>query len=567
MWAKKLADPSDKKNEGSYALEELLTKLDSTKVFNFLDELGRQSPANDHYFIARYNCIKAREIRVHNIPEPESSALYKDSIKKQVTRLLEQAMDLAFIEDDNYLEAYVSSIYADAMNAFHLTEKAVMYMMYSAELYEKVHMFGLYRNYIVLGEMLWRVREYEKSIHYTKIAIPLLYTAENGHYKYRDLYVMMCNNTIGLSFHRMGQYDSAMLYYEKGLQMAPGIEDKKFGSAWQNIISGNIAQVNFAQGKFNKALPVFLAVYQYSNKEKYYDEAANSLQWAAKTNLVLGNKAEALKQIRKSFQLLLTTQLAANYRQNAYQTASDIFKSLGENDSALYYSIKYNSLHDSLEKIIYLSSVDISQLRLNNERNKYNIQHLERRKNDQIEKRNEIIIGVLLLSCLILLGINRQRQKSKYMRELDHSEKIRIEGEMEAAKEQLKMFTNNMVDKIGLIERLESQLKNKDQTQEEQELITGLANQTILTDDDWIKFKIIFEKIHPGFFNKITTRFDNITQAEQRMAALTLLHFTTKQEAAMLGISPNSVIKSKQRLRQRFGLENAQEIEAFVASL
>ena len=59
----------------------------------------------------------------------------------------------------------------------------------------------------------------------------------------------------------------------------------------------------------------------------------------------------------------------------------------------------------------------------------------------------------------------------------------------------------------------------------------------------------------------------DVTLAEQRMAALTRLHLTTKQMAAVLGISPNSVIKAKQRLRQRFNLETDLDVEAFLDTL
>jgi DNA-binding CsgD family transcriptional regulator len=43
----------------------------------------------------------------------------------------------------------------------------------------------------------------------------------------------------------------------------------------------------------------------------------------------------------------------------------------------------------------------------------------------------------------------------------------------------------------------------------------------------------------------------DITPAEQRMAAFSRLHLNTKQMASMLGISPDSVYKIKQRLRKR----------------
>jgi DNA-binding CsgD family transcriptional regulator len=360
----------------------------------------------------------------------------------------------------------------------------------------------------------------------------------------------------------MGKYDSAFEYYNKGLALADKIKER----TWRGIISGNMAQIYFVQGKYNIALPLFEGDYKTSMEKQVYDNAANSLQWAAKTNLALGNKTLAIQQVRESF-LLLQRLPSANFLQNAYLTASEIFKAIGKNDSAYYYSGKYNVLHDSLERVIYLSSVSISQLRLNNEKNRYNIQNLQQEKNAQLRQRNFIIVGILLLCIITLLLINRQWQKFKFKSEMDHREKLRMEEEMESAKAQLKLFTKSIIEKTNLIEKLEKQVQNNIMTQQEEELIEELSHQTILTEEDWLNFKTLFGKIYPQFFEKLIKQVNNITQAEQRMAALTTLHLTTKQMAAVLGISPNSVIKAKQRLRQRFNLETYQQVEEFVDSL
>jgi len=165
------------------------------------------------------------------------------------------------------------------------------------------------------------------------------------------------------------------------------------------------------------------------------------------------------------------------------------------------------------------------------------------------------------------LLINRQLQKTKVRAQLEQQEKRRIEEEMESAREQLEMFTKSIIEKTNLIEKLESQMENKLKTQEQQQLIEELSRQSILTEENWLNFKVLFEKLHAGFFEKINKHVNNITQAEQRMAALTLLHLTTKQIAAVLGISPNSVIKAKQRMRQRFNLQSDEEVESFIVSL
>src|SRR6202040_3100822 len=100
----------------------------------------------------------------------------------------------------------------------------------------------------------------------------------------RSTYTIFCTNTMALAFHRMGQYDSAFAYYRQGLDEA----EKKNNDAWKGIFSGNMAQIYFAQEKYTTALPLFELDYKTSNGLGYYDNAANSLQWTARTNLALG---------------------------------------------------------------------------------------------------------------------------------------------------------------------------------------------------------------------------------------------------------------------------------------
>jgi DNA-binding CsgD family transcriptional regulator len=59
----------------------------------------------------------------------------------------------------------------------------------------------------------------------------------------------------------------------------------------------------------------------------------------------------------------------------------------------------------------------------------------------------------------------------------------------------------------------------------------------------------------------------DITVAEQRMAALTRLHLSTKQMASMLGISPDSVYKIRQRLRKWLQLDDEVTTETYLTKI
>ena len=565
-WAKKLADPSDKKNEVVIKLNSLLIQFDSASAFNFLTQLRKQPGANGNYFLARYYCVQVSVQLYFNHLSPVSASFKKEQIKLEIKKLLSKAMQIAYETNDDYLTAMVSGKYGNYMYVLEETDLAVMYMMYSAELYDKINLAAPFGNYVILGEMLWRVREYEKSIKYSEKAINVLNTSNS---EFKDSYTMTCNNTIALAYHRMGQYDSAFVYYRKALE----VENKINNLPWKGIISGNMAQIYFAQENYTAALPLFDLDYNISKEKKIYDNAANSLQWAAKTNLALGDRVIALKQVREAFGLLQKWP-SSNYQQNAYNTASEIFKSMGNNDSAYYYAGKYTKLHDSLERTIYQSSISISKLRLNEEKNRYGIGKLQREKEEMVQQRNFIIAGILFLAVIALLLINRQRIKVKYQQELTRQENLRIQQEnlriqqeMESATVQLKMFTENIIEKTNLVEKLEQQLNIKTMSKEEQQLISQLSQQTILTEENWDKFKFLFEKIFPLFFQRLKNAATDITVAEQRMAALTRLQLTTRQMASMLGISVDSVHKTRQRLRKRFNLGADAYLEEYIAGI
>jgi DNA-binding CsgD family transcriptional regulator len=131
----------------------------------------------------------------------------------------------------------------------------------------------------------------------------------------------------------------------------------------------------------------------------------------------------------------------------------------------------------------------------------------------------------------------------------------------------MQMFTFNIIEKTNLIEKLEQQMQDNNSFAGQQETIAILSNLTILTEQDWNQFKELFEKMYPMFFQRLKAISPDITVAEQRMAALTRLQLTTRQMASMQGISPDSVHKTRQRLRQRLGLSNETNLEEYFASI
>jgi hypothetical protein len=538
-----------------------LQKVDSLQAFQFLDKLAEEGRSKGDHFKAIYNCVKARIIYYKCYYEFYQNRPTSDNlnlVRQQLMELYSSAIDLAYRSEDDLLVAYVSYAYGSVIILFGEIGISVMYAKNGIDLFEKVSYPIGPELYQFLAELLYRVREYAESIYYGKKAV----AAWRNSPKEFKPFTVSSMNTVALGYHRQQVYDSALIFYNQALELAKQIKD----TVWTGIVSGNIGQIFYAQGKYDTAYALLKGDYNASKAKGYFDNAGNSLQWAARTNLALGNKAMALAEVREAFQLLKKWP-DANYLRNAYYTSTRIFREMGNYDSAFYYNNLWSGINDSLEKVVATSSLAITKAKLNDETSRYNIQNLNKEKRSQLLYRNIIIGSIIILSLFALLVVNRQRLKEKIKKEKAEQEKLRMEHEIVSAKDQMRMFTENIIEKTSLIEKLESQAKGKEAGSEQQSIISELSQQTILTEEDWNKFKTLFEKIYPGFFIKLKDKFPDITLAEQRMAALTRLRLTTKQIASMLGISVDSVHKSRQRLRQRFQVGTETNLDELVASL
>jgi len=477
-------------------------------------------------------------------------------IKDQLMKLQADALDAAYLTERDLTIGWVSFYSAGRMKHFGEIGWAVMYSKNGVDLFEREGYDVEPTVYAGLSELLYKVREYDESLFYAKKGLTAWIKREQEE-GYEKTYKERANllNTIGNTFYQKRKFDSANIYYGQALQLATQNKD----TILTGKTLGNIGKILYAQNKFDSAYSFFKTDYQSSKGDSIYDEAASASAWAARANLAIGNKGAALSEAREAIRFL---KLWPNgpYLRDTYYTITQVFRAMGNSDSAFYYYDRYNILNDSLEKEIATSSLAISKAKLADETNKYNIQKLNREKKEQVTLRNIIIGAIVLVSLIAILIVNRVRLSTKIRME-------KAEQEVNSARDQLKMFTENIIEKTNLIEKLEMQVKGKESSLEQQAIISELSQQTILTEDDWHKFKSLFEKIYPGFFVKLKEKFPDITLAEQRMAALTRLQLTTKQIGSMLGISVDSVHKSRYRLRQRFNAGTDTNLDELVAKL
>jgi DNA-binding response OmpR family regulator/DNA-binding CsgD family transcriptional regulator len=81
------------------------------------------------------------------------------------------------------------------------------------------------------------------------------------------------------------------------------------------------------------------------------------------------------------------------------------------------------------------------------------------------------------------------------------------------------------------------------------------------------KFDIYFKQIHPDFFNRLITICPSISPAELRLAAFLKLNIGTKEIAAIMFLTIDSVRTARTRLRKKIGLKQDDNLITFLLSI
>jgi tetratricopeptide (TPR) repeat protein len=83
-------------------------------------------------------------------------------------------------------------------------------------------------------------------------------------------------------------------------------------------------------------------------------------------------------------------------------------------------------------------------------------------------------------------------------------------------------------------------------------------------ESDWEGFKMHFEKVHPQFFRRLEETFPRLTPKDTRLCAYLVLDLSAKEIAQIFNISPESVRKQKQRLKEKLDLEQDDDIRSLL---
>ncbi len=464
-----------------------------------------------------------------------------------------------------------------------------------------------YKKSLDISEKLFEKFPYDSSFVYriinNKINLALI-EYEQGHYantlksfdeilsSYNDClsekYLGRIYNNMGITYFQTGQNDSALIYYKKALKIYKkhGMQ-RKISMAYLNLGSAYSNLENY-----EKAEEYLLKALELKNRLKDYHGKAICL-------LSLAEVEYAKKDYKKSLKLALQAQILSKEKnflkqeRDAYELAAKNYEKLKEYKKALEYQKEFKNLNDS---IFNAESRDkIAELRTQYETREKEAQILflkQKEKNQQFVKKLLIagIVLIVLISFLIIRAIILKRRNEKRIfdirKQLDEKEKNLIRSELEKKEletkelnreiefksKQLTTHALNIMQKNKLLQNLITEIDNiskhaKPEVKSELKKVKRLVKLNSKTDKEWDLFKLYFEQINKGFFEKLIAINPSLNIYDLRHCALIKLNMNIKETASVLNLSPNSVKSARYRLKKKLGLSPDDDLYEFLRGL
>lgn len=418
-----------------------------------------------------------------------------------------------------------------------------------------------------LGQIEYKLGNFNASLAYEEEAFSI----------YRDeddkVYQSYAANHAGLAAEALGDMQKAEEYQRAAMTLAQEVGVKSTLSTALR----DLGRIYSKKGLLNDARTFLEESYKVSESTGIQLDIASSLKELAQVDYQSKEFSEALKKMDRVIEMAESIG-AVSILGQSYKERSQIHESLGKYPNAIADLRTYQIINDSIFnsrksqqieelKTIYETEKKEAEIALQEEEiNTLNA----KAKVDQLTKGLYAggMASALALSGLLVFGYRQKMKKNKIARE--KQEEI-YKQEIAHKKKELTSQTLHLVQKNTFIQELMDNLENIKNSPEKFKMefrrIVMLLKKENASDKDWEVFKTYFAEVHNDFDQKLKTIYQDISEKEIRLAAFLRMNLTTKEIAATLNVLPDSILKSKYRLKKKLGLDKDMDLSNFLGSL
>jgi tetratricopeptide (TPR) repeat protein len=446
-----------------------------------------------------------------------------------------------------------------------ISDRGLEYLYESLRLFEKL---GDSRKRIAvlnnIGTIHYRNNDLDKALSQF---LDIEKIVEEDKDKLGDFYYVIhsnLQNNIGIIYDNRKEIDKALEVYMKGLMMSQKAKDF---SAMANLYT-NIGKSYQLKKQYSLAQTNFEEAYRIRKEQNDQYGVSRSLGHLGTLYLELGDYKKAQKFLESGLEAAREIR-SLDTQSNTAEILYEVYEKQKDYKNAFEMLRFQKTINDSLKN-------DRVAKRLVEVEMKYQLEKKQREETLAREKRELwYFIGAGLLVAVTVIAVllfflqrtranNEELQKDNLALANKHLtlEKKTLEEDLEYKNKELTtnvmylMKKNEML--IEVSERLMEVKRNarKDDQDRIQRIILELN--TAKDNDVWEEFEVRFNHVYNDFYERLTSRFPNISSNDRKLCAFLRLNMSSKEICAITRQTPNSLNVARTRLRKKLGLDNSE---------
>lgn len=448
-------------------------------------------------------------------------------------------------------------------------------------------------NFNNIGNIYIKAENYIKAVEYLQKALEANYKLNDK----REISKNLLN--LGNTWQNIGDTVQAEKCFLESAEIKEKLNDfegltstyNSLGSIYKNL------------GDLDKALIFFHKANELVQHSNDRFEEASVLSNIGSIYLI-HNQKEAITYFLKSLEIAKEIK-ARHLILSNYASLIEYYKLSGEYEQAL----KYYELHTLLNDSIYdeITAKAIAEMQTKYETEKKEKENEVLIKDIKIEKSSKRLLFVVIAGLLLLLAAiiylfqlkSKSLQQNKLLHEqekelsvleiakkelekehledkifaeqqLNMLQRQKFKAEIEHKNHELANSLLSLVNKNEVLTDLKEKISVGSMAKETENFIPDLIrliNSNIDVDQNWQKFKLQFEEVHSGFFDRLNIKYPDLSEIYIKLCAYIRINLTTNETAQLLNVTVAAVKKSRQRLRKKFELDAEASLYEFISKI
>lgn len=368
---------------------------------------------------------------------------------------------------------------------------------------------------------------------------------------YKDL--SKCYGFLMAHYNNLNNSDSVEYFFNKGFNLCNSQKDTLNAL---NILIPYVSSL-IDENKFFKRIDFYLAkVDSLSVNNKDFITTIFKKNVGIKYKIKVQN---SLKNVLPEINILKQkTEENSFVKTLILETEELYYQEKGDFEKFLFIKNKRDSLNEEIRK----NKITSLHIELNQE-----IDEIEKElllvesKQELLKSKNRLITYVvfflIILSAflIILIVLIRRNRKAK---------RIILEEELNKRNRDLASKSLLLNEKQKILDQFIAVKNAKNNLEEISGIIKSISTNVVHYQEDFMKH---FNEVHPGFYTKLSEKHPDLSSNELKICGYYKMKLTTKEISQILNINPESVQKSRYRIRKKMMLRKDTSLDQYIHSI